>query len=676
MNWSNGPIKGATLTLSERDGGLLISFVATFVTIVGAQLWRVISFLIHQVRSTNGPRDGLHHQQQAIFRNASTPGGAAWSFLLQTWYWRGRASHSALRTLPWTIFGILYLILFGVLATFSSQVSKAAGSARLIHGDNCGYWRLDEDLASDSSETTTAYQQRMTNETIVTGTYARACYGGSADKISCGTYPVPALDYISERNASCPFASGTCVHGDSAAFKLATKALNSHHQLGINAPSSRRIDIHKELTCAPLRQIREAINGSAGETDAGTEGHIFIRYLYGPVASSNFTYQYNTQAMYTRSPYTVNTVQALAPHTENEDGWRPIENLATTDADVTIVFIAPNGIRFQTPVDDPVFGAHYEIPLSGGGSYYEADEYNVAIGCTERYHICDPNSNKCSDSVGIRQLSDITLSQLDLNDFQQSLVSRVQMALLSTGLYSQVVMRLAATLRAMDTAAGLDQQPLPANQWEIEVSGWFESGLARLQYLTQEYATGPSFVPRGSHVWSPGKDDGDIYQLAMCYSQMINDTGGTTSFSILGLVVVFVFGGLIIFTSLVLDTVVGWLQTLLKKGSAKKLAWLLDDKLQLQRFVLETAGLGTWSAGGSFPVTVNEEKFGRFASGSESAGTLDPSLVARHSFHPMSSMATPGMAFPPPPSGRDGPDTVPNINGHKDSDVFVRELRE
>lgn len=86
VNWGRGDlITGATLTLSEQSGGLLTSFIATFVTIVGAQLWKILSFTIHQSRSTTIPVDGLHHQQQIIWRNTPGPGGAAWTFAQQAW---------------------------------------------------------------------------------------------------------------------------------------------------------------------------------------------------------------------------------------------------------------------------------------------------------------------------------------------------------------------------------------------------------------------------------------------------------------------------------------------------------------------------------------------------------------------------------------------------------------
>jgi len=155
-NWSRGRVVGATLTLNEQDSGLLTAFVATFVTIVGAQLWKVLSYIIHQLNSHSSHQDGLHHQRQIVLRNSPTPGSAAWTFLQQAWAWRGKANSTLIRTLPWALFGAAYIALFVVFAVFSSQISAAPGPARLVIGEACGAWYLT-DLSDD--ESVVAYKQ-------------------------------------------------------------------------------------------------------------------------------------------------------------------------------------------------------------------------------------------------------------------------------------------------------------------------------------------------------------------------------------------------------------------------------------------------------------------------------------------------------------------------------------
>lgn len=163
INWSQNPVLGATLTLGERESGLLTAFIATFVTVVAAQLWKILSFTIHQARSRRALRDGLYHQQQVVFRNSVTPGSAAWTFLLQLWYWSGHARRSLMRTLPWAAFATIYVVVFGVLAIFSSEISKAPGSARLVHPTNCGAW--DFPLDADSQTQFSALLRKQTNDT-------------------------------------------------------------------------------------------------------------------------------------------------------------------------------------------------------------------------------------------------------------------------------------------------------------------------------------------------------------------------------------------------------------------------------------------------------------------------------------------------------------------------------
>lgn len=648
INWSKGAVVGATLTLSDRDGGLLISFVATFVTIVAAQLWRILSFTSHQVRSTSEAQDGLHFQQQNVFRNATTPGSAAWIFLQQAWHWRGRSRAVFWRTVPLATFAVFYIVLFGVLATFSSQVSESAGSLRLIHGGNCGYWRINEDLSARSREGMSAYQRRMSLEAATSSNYARACYADTPAKLQCGSYPTSQLAYTTTTNASCPFASGICVYGDTAALKVETQRLNSHFDLGINTPTRHRLDLIKETTCAPLVQKRAPFNGTTEATGPGTEGDVFLRYYYGNVADFNYTYQYNTQSMYVQMGYGIHTLGSVAPH--SPAGWMPSDELIRDDADLSIVFIAANSMEFQTQVDDPVFGAHYAMTKGDpDDTFYEVDEYNVAIACAERYAACEPGTERCTDKTGVRQLFATAVEQLDLNNAQLAVITRTQLALQLSTVYSQTDMRLVASLRAADTAAGRVQPSLPANQWEIEVKGWFETGLARLQFLLQDYATGPSQVPEYSYVYSPD----DIYSKAMCYSQLIRDTQDTKSFSILGLVIIFVIGGVLILTSMILDTVVGWVQTLTKRGLGKKEAWLQDDKLQLQRNVLG----GHWDVVRGFPVSARDDRFVRaeFSNASKSVS---------------SSIGHQGYASV---EQREAGETMPSLDGQKGVHASVRE---
>lgn len=160
INYSHGFIRGMTITISDRAGGLLTAFIAAFVTIVGAELWKVICYILHQVRSESTAQDGLYHQQQVILRTSPTPGGAAWLFLQQSWSWAGRARLAIARTVPWALFSVAYISAVGLLAVFSSEISKSPGPLRLLTSDNCGIWTTDTTNPSSQA----AYTSKSTND--------------------------------------------------------------------------------------------------------------------------------------------------------------------------------------------------------------------------------------------------------------------------------------------------------------------------------------------------------------------------------------------------------------------------------------------------------------------------------------------------------------------------------
>src|SRR6266498_3374339 len=88
INYGKGPVTGLTLTLSTRNGGLLISFLTIFVRLVGIHLWSIIRFIIHQFRSTGEPRDGLYHQKQVTLRNTTSQTEILWKLSALTWSWK------------------------------------------------------------------------------------------------------------------------------------------------------------------------------------------------------------------------------------------------------------------------------------------------------------------------------------------------------------------------------------------------------------------------------------------------------------------------------------------------------------------------------------------------------------------------------------------------------------
>src|SRR4051794_23403611 len=99
--WDNHSNEGwlkASLTLDVQTGALLIAATATSITIFGTRFWTILSFCIHQLRASNLQRDGIHHQQQVVYKNSSQL-GTLWLLTRVVWAWRGLSRRNTLRFL-------------------------------------------------------------------------------------------------------------------------------------------------------------------------------------------------------------------------------------------------------------------------------------------------------------------------------------------------------------------------------------------------------------------------------------------------------------------------------------------------------------------------------------------------------------------------------------------------
>lgn len=67
INWSQGFVRGATLTTTTTGGAILVALLALFIQFMGSHMWEILRFTVHQIRVGKRPRDGLYHQQQVSF---------------------------------------------------------------------------------------------------------------------------------------------------------------------------------------------------------------------------------------------------------------------------------------------------------------------------------------------------------------------------------------------------------------------------------------------------------------------------------------------------------------------------------------------------------------------------------------------------------------------------------
>jgi hypothetical protein len=615
VNYSIGRVTGATLTLSGRDSGFLVAFLALFVAVTGGRCWAVTRYVVHQLRARELSRDALYHQHQNTLRNNQTAAGALWELMRTTYFWRRLRWSAVLRAAPLLLLAFLNVAVFGAAGILSSQVTKAAGGDLLLKGNTCGYVAVptkDEDILKDRQVALVA----SANQSAQAIQYAANCYSadnGGGNAFSCNNYVVQNLPYTTNLNATCPFESGTCLFGDTAAVQFDTGYIDSSSALGMNAKFENRVLYRQVTTCAPLvlKKFEKLINVTDDEED--------LNVYAGSDFGYNDTFSYDIHQALDLSDYTVDTIWSLAKYNLS---WEVAPALNRTDADVSMFFISANALTYTDPVDDPIFAAHipsvYTNDKTGHNTtVYISDHYVTLLGCAEQYQFCNPQLNRsglpedCTLLQGNSE-EDNFLDDIDFNNIQYNTASVINDRAQS-GMYLVVQNRGSSVLLAHNYIYQEVSIGLPEDQWQRELRSWFETSLAEVQVTVASIAIGvPSSVP-AEFVFFP-----DI-----CYPQMIRGVAGFQNFSIVGLVVILAIGGVIICLGISLEPLVTFInrKSRSRAGQYARLQWVLDGKFQLQRMAFEGAGWNGWDDTSHRHIPV------RFEGGT--LGTMDISNV-RH----------------------------------------------
>lgn len=231
------------------------------------------------------------------------------------------------------------------------------------------------------------------------------------------------------------------------------------------------------------------------------------------------------------------------------------------------------------------------------------------MACTDQYQFCNPllpESTACTPLFGSHDAF-TNIASISLNALQQTTASLIYYNLRPTSMYYSIYNRGAGALRAQEKVILLAQSDITDTHWHTEVTSWFDTALAKLQRSVMSYAAGPEHVVPGSHIQKP---TGPLTS-AMCYSQKISTSSDTVSFSVLGVAIILAIGILIIGIWLTLETAIGWVQRRYNWGDYRRLRWIMDDKMQLQRMAFEEAGMGNWSKlSSNVPVTEKDQVFG------------------------------------------------------------------
>lgn len=274
VNWSRGRVFGATITLTSRDGALLVAFLALFVSVVGTSVWRIGCFALHHIYSTEAPRDALHHQRQIILRNSANATYGLCALVQTLWAWHGveKVRRPYRRILPLSALTLLLVAAFATAGTFSSKIATAMGHEVLVNSQNCGILYPGD---VGSMELAKTFYPNTATEIVLAADYAQQCYGAAASDNTCQKYIKPRLLTTVTRNATCPFRADMCKleHGNI----VFDTHMDSHSDLGINAPPEDRVTLRRITSCAPL-----VTEGYTESVKAVYTNSTYVRYLYGP----------------------------------------------------------------------------------------------------------------------------------------------------------------------------------------------------------------------------------------------------------------------------------------------------------------------------------------------------------------------------------------------------------
>ena len=322
-NWSYGKTQGATLTLTRRQGGLLVAFLAIFIGAAGKSFWRLACFILHRMLSTPKPQDGIYHQLQAILRNSDTAQDAAWSLaqIIHSWKVPARLRRPFPRLIGIIVLALFVSVSFGVAGVFSSQITTDTANEVLLKGGNCGI--LDSGDATDLDSYSALFLPMMGNRAMSFSNYALNCYSKnvSSSAEDCYPYVKAKLNTTVIRNASCPFSSEMCKSQDKNLIVDST--FNSHTDLGINAAPKDQFTLRLYHQCAPL--VTKNYTQQFFRNDSQEE---VMRYYYGSIignAALKLNYSYTQE---------LPTLAAL-----DKVDFKPRNVYARTRADYTLKWV-------------------------------------------------------------------------------------------------------------------------------------------------------------------------------------------------------------------------------------------------------------------------------------------------------------------------------------------------
>ncbi|KAH7112716.1 hypothetical protein EDB81DRAFT_670601 [Dactylonectria macrodidyma] len=611
-DYSNEGVYQSTLTLPTNWGNYLTSATALLVSLAISCVWTIIAYALHQFRvNPNKQHDPIYHQIQIILRNSVTPGSAISDSCWVAQAWAGTSTAAGLWVWFIVVLGLLCLIISPIVGTFVSSVAtmRDADVTVLSRSNTCGGWALNSTAVYADEYWNPETLRIVVNDALEARLYAKWFYAAEDPlAVPSSRFPVKSLSYTA-KEAPCPFEGDErCIisinsSSPNAAMIWDTGRLNSHFELGMNAPPSDRIDIRRVLTCSPVN-----VSDLVDITNTSGVTHVNLTRLVG------FSDELNSQALtHHRGRLTRWLTQRCRGYSfsgavKRQPWAAPFDR---DDVDIAFLYIMQNSVTYPQPVYDPMFlatGSRVWVYDDGSKGYFGDNPLNM-MACYEQSQFCTPKTDKCT-SLTHPAAAWAESQSMGFNTRQQTLVNRTAMLMGLAGVAEYGVGSLGPSgLLARDLAfSSIVSTSLPADQWKKEVTLWFETRLASLQahFLRFQGRIDLSSPDRyGNYLIYEAIDEmpsGPLRDAAehACQNQKFTTTGQYQNFRFFELMLIITISFCLIVSSTLLEPALALARRhwSTRTGRSRQLARDEDNKFWLLRLALENAGVGPWRRGG------------------------------------------------------------------------------
>ena len=297
--------------------------------------------------------------------------------------------------------------------------------------------------------------------------------------------------------------------------------------------------------------------------------------------------------------------------------FTPVSQLYRTDAQVTLLFLANNNVKYVEPVEDPWLRAdlpYVESLLVEDGVYenftfYTPREPVSVLGCTESWQWCNPNLNDtdgseglCTDftwPLGSYELANETLG---ISAEQKELLYRLSNMFWDYMFYNTVSQVGSLALLANQLIAGGSGAGLPDDQWVREVDHFAGIMMTSAQLQCVGYVRGLGYPTPGQHL-----DPIEPAAKWMCDNQMV-EREDFSSFNMLGVLMILCFGAVFFLVNLLQDTITNHFLYYSGKEPWSGEEWKSNNLLHIQSLAYEESGVGHWDRESAIPTTERGEK--------------------------------------------------------------------